>query len=127
MGSEDHVTPQSPESVQNLTISARCSSHGREDCLAPYKSFRVGTRGWRLFPFISNLNLSGRLNALQMVNWRMQSVGSPCKKCLPSAQILNKFLDLLLQLSDFGARKRRIFRHKAFAHTVLVGFHLEIC
>jgi hypothetical protein len=35
--------------------------------LAPYKSFRVGTRGWRLFPFISNLNLSGRLNALQMV------------------------------------------------------------
>ena len=31
---------------------------------------------------------------------------------------LNKFLDLLFQLSGFGPRKRRIFRHEAFAHTV---------
>jgi hypothetical protein len=38
---------------------------------------------------------------------------------------LNKFLDLLFQSSGFGPRKRRIFRHEAFAHTVLIGFHLE--
>src|SRR5262249_58512724 len=110
-----------------LTISACCYSHGREDCLASYKSFRVGTRGWRLFPFISDLNLSGRLNALRMVILADGNRWVTVQERSSLSVNLNKFLDLLLQSSGFGQRKRWIFRHDAFAHTLLIGFHLEIC
>ena len=39
----------------------------------------------RLFPFISDFNLSGLLNSSRMVISAVQSVGSPCKRILPSA------------------------------------------
>jgi hypothetical protein len=117
---------QSPESVQNLTISAWCSSHGNEDCLGPDKSFRVGTRGWWLFLFISNFNLWGLFNSLRMliladaIRWITLHENS-------SLGInLNKFLDLLLQLSGFGRRTVRTFRHETFTHAALISFHLEI-
>ena len=76
---------------------------------------------------ISDLNLSGRLNALRMVILADGDRWVTVQERSSLSVNLNEFLDLLLQSSGFGLRKRRIFRHEAFAHTVLIGFHLQIC
>ena len=93
--------------------------------MLPYKSFRVGTRGWGLFPFISDFNPSGLLN-LRMVILADATGWMTLQETSSLSVNLNKFLDLLLQSFGFGRRTRRIFRHETFTHAVLISFYLEI-
>ena len=123
---------RSPESVQNLTISACCSSHGAEGLLGlgPHNSLRESEHAWLLSAFIAEGIIPGSLDCpYRLMPARSISRGSLfhmkptvdtrpvniSKGCLPKISSANKPARLVAEVDrvPMEAGDRGRVRHTA--------------